>query len=223
MVQLLSHHWLTWEACKTHSHVPQQSHLSGVEICIFMYFKYKLVVLSLSIRGNVSNMKDSSLNSLSPAPQPTSPSHLGLSPDVITSHALPGSSTVTDIVHVGVNITHMSLPHGAHTSSGGDWEGPNDAQIHAQLWNVRKVRHKQKRMSGECQGHSSWRAVLEEMGVDGMKTTQTCQNLDDSERILGVSQDPLHHFSLDTWGTEGSKTPLRSGHHHPVRQTRYYL
>lgn len=67
------------------------------------------------MRENVSSMEDSSLNSLSPAPPPISPSPPGPSPEMTAGHALPGSSTVLDVVHVGVNRTHMSLPHGAHS------------------------------------------------------------------------------------------------------------
>lgn len=124
-----------------------------------------------------------------------------------------------DIVHVGVNITHMFLPHGAHSLV--EMTG-RDQMTHKYMCNVTKVRHKQNRMSGE---RVSGTVILvgcaagDECGWDKDFPT-ICQNLDDSEGILGWgagSQDPLHHFSLGTWGTEGSKTPLMFGHHHPVR------
>lgn len=82
------------------------------------------------MRENVSSMEDSSLNSLSPAPPPISPLPPGPSPEMTAGHVLPGSSTVLDIVHVGVNRTHMFLSRHSQ-SSRGDWEGPNDPQIHA--------------------------------------------------------------------------------------------
>lgn len=138
-----------------------------------MYFKYKLVVLSLNMKENVSSMEDSLLNSLSPVPSPTSPSPLGPSPEVTTGHALPGSSTVLDIVNVGVNITHMSLPHGAHSLV--EVTG-RDQMTHKYMRNCgmrqRLGTSRTECQERECQGHSSWWAVLEEMGVDGIKTSQ---------------------------------------------------